>query len=411
MKKTAFLIIIAFLINSSLSAQKSVKFNDQLVTDQYFGWWGRTVADMNKDGLMDVVVLKQSRGYGLVKPGWLGWYQAENGGKSWKKIVIEDNDLLGAGDLAVADLDNDGDTDILGFEGDETSKDTTARTYWWANPGKNKNAKWQRHFIGNNPEFVKDVEIADFDGNGLKDIATVTYWHHSLEIDYQIAPNQWKKEAIKVNNAHEGMHIGDIDGDKNIDVAMNGYWIKNPGKGKTTGWETFNIDDKWHNQVYKGVLEWRHNGTKVFCRDINNDGRAEVFISHSEANVDGYPIAWYERNPASNTWTEHIIAKDYHHCHTLQVFDMDNDGDFDVVTGEIPEHPTQKRVRIFLNKGNNVDFDEQILSDKGIYNGVVADFEGDGDYDIFSAPGYGNDFPNFTVRLNQTKQKVSKKKK
>jgi hypothetical protein len=407
MKKLIFLILISI----TSFAQKKPAFETQLVTNEHFGWWGRTTADINKDGVMDIIVLKQSRGYGLIKPGWLGWYEAKKGGKSWEKVVIEDNDLLGAGDLAVADLDNDGDIDILGFEGDETAKDTTARTYWYENPGiaKMKTTKWKKYFIGNNPEFVKDVEIADFDGNGLKDIATVTYWHHSLEIDYQIAPNKWKKEALKITNVHEGMHIGDIDGDKNTDIALNGYWVKNPGKGKITGWIVSNIDEKWHNQVYAGKLEWRHNGTKIFCRDINKDGRAEVFISHSEANVDGYPIAWYERDPKTNTWTEHIIAKDYHHCHTLQIFDMDNDGDFDVVSGEIPEHPTQKRVRIFLNKGNNLEWEEQIIDNNGIYNGIVADLEGDGDYDIFSAPGYGNQFSNFEVRVNQTKKKSTKK--
>ncbi|MGL4632680.1 MAG: FG-GAP repeat domain-containing protein [Leadbetterella sp.] len=411
MKKSLGVLLSTWLITSWATAQKQPEFKDLLVTDKYLGWWGRTLADMNKDGLMDVVILKQSRGYGLVSPGWLGWLEAKDGGKRWEKKVIEENDLLGAGDMAVGDIDNDGDTDVLAFEGDETSKDTTARMYWWQNPSKT-GAKWKRHYISTNPEFVKDVEIADFDKNGLLDIATVTYWHHQLDIDYQIAPNKWKKTTqLVLKGVHEGMHIGDIDGDKNIDIAMNGYWIKNPGKGKITGWVSNVINDKWFTQQYEGKLEWRHNGTKVFCRDINKDGKAEVFISHSEANVDGYPIAWYDRDPSTNTWTEHIIANDYHHCHTLQVYDMDNDGDLDVVSGEIPEHPTQKRVRIFLNKGNNLEWEEQVISNEGIYNGIVADFEGDGDYDIFSSPGYGNDYPNYIIRVNQTKSKIISKPK
>jgi hypothetical protein len=402
MKKLLFLTLISI----ATFAQKQPQFDTQVVSNEYLGWWGRTIADINKDGLQDVIVLKQSRGYGLVTPGWLGWYEAEKGGKSWKKYVIEDNDLLGSGDLDVADLDNDGDIDVLSFEGDETSKDTTARTYWFENPGlaKMKTEKWKKHFIGNNPEFVKDVEIADFDGNGLKDVATVTYWHHALEIDYQVSKNKWEKVAFKITNIHEGMHIGDIDGDKDTDIALNGYWVQNPGKGKRIGWEIHNINDKWHNQEYKGKLEWRHNGTKVFCRDIDKDGKAEVFISHSEANIDGFPIAYYKRNPKTNTWIENVIAPNYWHCHTLQVFDMNNDGYFDVVTGEIPEHPTQKRVRIFLNKGNNKTFEEMKLSEEGIYNGIVSDFEGDGDFDIFTAPGYSDKWKDFTVRLNKSKK-------
>jgi hypothetical protein len=400
----AILILVAGLGFQTKKPVKKITFKEQVITSDYLGWWGRTVADMNKDGIMDVVVLKQSRGYGLVTPGWLGWYEAPKNGNTWVRHVIENNDLLGAGDLAVADMDNDGDIDVLSFEGDETSKDTTARTYWWENKGAAAMDKWERHFVGNNPEFVKDVEIADFDGNGLQDIATVTYWHHRLEIDYQVEKNKWEKKEIPVANIHEGMHIGDIDGDKDIDIALNGYWVQNPGKGNRADWVVDNIAEKWHNQQYEGKLEWRHNGTKVFCRDINKDGRVEVFISHSEANVDGYHIAWYERNAATNSWTEHVIAPDFHHCHTLQVFDMDNDGDMDVLAGEIPEHPTKKRIRIFLNKGNNTGWDEQVIADEGIYNGIAADLEGDGDIDIFSAPGYSDKYPNFTVRINQVKK-------
>jgi hypothetical protein len=398
MNRIQFNFILLFITFSTCA---QVKFEENLVSDNYLGWWGRCIADINKDGLQDVVVLKQSRGYGLVSPGWLGYMQAQKNG-TWKKVIIENNDLLGSGDLAAADMNNDGWIDIISFEGDETSKDTTARMYWWKNPGSSKNS-WLKSYISTNPEFVKDVEVADFDGNGLKDIATVTYWHHSLDIDYQTAPNKWSKQKMVIKNIHEGMHIADIDGDKNIDIALNGYWVKNPGKNKRTGWIVNNIDEKWHNQEYKGVLEWRHNGTKVFCRDINKDGKAEVFISHSEANIDGFPIAWYERDQKTNTWTEHIIAPNYRHCHTLQVFDFDNDGDFDVLAGEIPEHPTQKRVRLFINQGNNLDWQEQVINNEGIYNGIAADFEGDGDIDIFSSPGYSDGFPLFKLRLNQSK--------
>lgn len=403
MKKRCVLLVI-FTALGLCQAIAQVKFNESVITDQYLGWWGRTLADVNKDGLLDVVVLKQSRGYGKVSPGWLGWYQAEDGGRKWSKHVIEDNDLLGSGDLAAGDIDGDGDMDILSFEADETNKDTTARMYWFENQSPKTLDKWKKHFIGNNPEFVKDVELADFNLDGRIDIATVVYGREKLEIHYQGKNNTWTKGlSMRINNLHEGMAVGDIDGDGDMDVATCGYWVENPGKNSKGNWQQYNINEKWHNQTPDGGLEWRKNGTKVFCKDLNGDKKAEVFISHSEANRDGFPVAWYEAKDPKGTWTEHVIAKDYHHCHTLQVFDMDNDGDMDVVTGEIPEHPTQKRVRIFLNKGNNIDWEEQVLSNEGIYNGLVGDLDGDGDYDIFSAPGYSNKYPVFKVLVNQKK--------
>lgn len=394
---------LSILLCSSLKAQ--VTFTETILSEEYDGWWGRTLADVNKDGYLDLIVLKQSRGYGKVSPGWIGWYQCEEKGKKWTRHIIQHNDLLGSGDLDAGDIDNDGDLDILAFEADETNKDTTARMYWFENQSSNKEEKWSKHFISDNPEFVKDVELADFNRDGRLDIATVVYGAEKLEIHFQGKSNTWKKGlSLSIKNLHEGMDVGDIDGDGYLDIATCGYWVKNPGKKSKDAWTLFNINEKWHNQA-SAALDWRRNGTKVFCRDINGDQKAEVFISHSEANQDGFPIAWYEKSKTTNSWIEHIIAFDYRHCHTLQVFDMDNDGDFDVVAGEIPEHPTQKRVRLFLNQGNNLDWKEQIISNNGIYNGLVGDLEGDGDFDIFSAPGFSDQYPIFNIRINNKREK------
>lgn len=406
MKKLFFLTVITvtiLLVACKTEVKKNPLGFDQItLSNEYLGWWGRTVCDVNKDGLMDLVVLKQSRTYGLVSPGWLGWYEASEGGKTWTKHLIEENDLYGSGDMDAGDIDGDGDIDILAFEADETSKDTIAKMFWHENLGDSK--IWKKHFIDYNPEFVKDVELADFNGDGKLEIVTITFgWHNTLEIHRMESPDKWVKTvSMKITNLHEGMDVGDIDGDGDLDVATCGYWLENPGDNSAS-WNLFVINDKWHNQG-DSIFEWRKNGTKTFCIDINNDKKSEIFISHSEANVDGYPVAWYEAANPKESFTEHVIAPDFRHCHTLQVFDMDLDGDLDVVTGEIPEHPTQKRARIFLNKGDNLTWDEFALGDSGIYNGIVADLEGDGDFDIFTAPGFSNQFPEFKVFVNQVIQ-------
>jgi hypothetical protein len=63
-----FALTLGLVAYKSDKIIKDITFNEVVITDNYLGWWGRTVADINKDGLMDVMVLKQSRGYGPVNP-------------------------------------------------------------------------------------------------------------------------------------------------------------------------------------------------------------------------------------------------------------------------------------------------------------------------------------------------------
>jgi len=64
--------------------------------------------------------------------------------------------------------------------------------------------------------------------------------------------------------------------------------------------------------------------------DCDGDGRAEVFISHSERA--GYPVSWYRaEDPREGPWVEHVVAEEFIAAHTLQVFDFNGNGHYDVL--------------------------------------------------------------------------------
>jgi hypothetical protein len=120
---------------------------------------------------------------------------------------------------------------------------------------------------------------------------------------------------------------------------------------------------------------------------MDDDGLPEVLITHSERA--GYPLAMYRRGDADQ-WEEIILLDSIPAAHTLQVFDMDLDGDKDIVTGinrgrAVNLNVDHFEVMVLINDGEG-NFSEQVIAEDGIYNGRVADFEGDGDYDIFRLP-------------------------
>jgi len=393
-----FAIVVCFMCISGhpgVFGQSDLSFRAVPIEENANLWWARALGDINGDGLLDLV-LQNDNGHG----GWLGWYEAGSGGKTWKRHIIAKEapggGTFACGDMDVGDIDNDGDLDVLGFKhpGEWDRGGDPTEIFWYENPG------WKHHRIGEAADFIKDVSLADLNQDKKLDLVAITYAENKIAIFRQDSPESWvKAKEFKIENLHEGMDVGDIDGDGDIDVATDGYWVENPGGDLTGNWKVHDIAAKWHNQGG----DWSKNATKVFCRDITADGRVEVFISHSERK--GYPIAWYHsREPRKGPWTEHIITNEMPAAHTLQVFDMDLDGDYDVMAGVNRSRAKALGMKkwpivIYLNQGDNRVWKPLQITEAGIYNGQVGDLEGDGDYDIFRLPTH--DAKTFEVLVNQ----------
>lgn len=358
-------------------AQDQLDFESYPVSDEAQLWWARAIADINQDGVMDIA-LQNNNGHG----GWLGWLEGKNDGKEWVKHIIAEKspngETFASGDLDAGDIDQDGDIDIIAVQhpGEWDHGGAPSEIYWYKNP------EWTAHAIGEAPDFIKDLNLADFNGDGKLDLVTITFEENTMSIFRQDAPESWTRvQNFKITNLHEGMDVGDLDGDGDIDIAANGYFIENPGGDLSGEWNIHSIADKWHNQDG----DWSRNASKVFCRDVNQDGKAEVFISHSERA--GYPVAMYQMtNGNKSKWKEHIISENFPACHTLQVFDFDGDGDYDVLAGLNKNRAKaldQKTfpVNIFLKQDDD-SWKVRTLSKDGIYNGQAADFDQDGDMDI-----------------------------
>jgi hypothetical protein len=349
--------------------------------------WARAIGDVNGDGLADVL-FQDSNGYG----GSLGWFEARDGGRSWVRrtiaLVAPNGQPFAAGALDAADVDRDGDVDVLGMSHPGEWKQADARTelFWYENPRPNADpatATWRAHYIGHAPAFVKDVRFADFDRDGRLDLAAITYRGNKLLVWRQEDASRWSVvQSMTIPNLHEGMDVGDLDGDGFPDVAANGYWVRCPGASLTSSWAVGSIDAKWHNQTG----DWSRNATKVLCCDLDRDGRDEVFVSHSERT--GYPVSWYRADsPQMATWIEHGIVSNRTAVHTLQVADFNRDGSMDVLLGTNPgraKNLGEKEfpVSIFLGSPGYQRWEEIRLTNDGIYNGQVADVNGDGWPDI-----------------------------
>ncbi len=357
-------------------------------------WWARTHGDINGDGIVDFFVINNN-GEG----GWLGYYLTKPDLSGAEKVVIAQEGPLGgsfaAGDMDCGDIDGDGDIDVLGpvHPGEWKAATDATQLYWYENPS------WEPHYIGSFPGFVKDFDLADLNGDGKLDIAGTCHNTPQMLVYRQDTPKTWAAVTqIYVDELHEGQHVGDVDGDGDKDVISTGFWFENPGGLMIGKWNVKNVDPYWNSDPGR---TWKHNATKIFCTDMNGDGVDDVVISCSELYRN--LVAWYELIDAETSeWKLHEIGLNSL-AHTLQVGDVDLDGDLDVLSGNNAHQgdPNASPVKLFLNPGPDGEYwDTQVITMTGAYNSFLVDVEGDGDLDMFRYAGHvGEDYELWLNRL------------
>ena len=365
-------------------------FDVRVISDSVEYMWAFVPAEVSGDDVMDLVLIN-----GNNDGGPLQYLRGQQDTGRWELVTIAETPPGGgqfaAGDLEAADLDGDGDTDVFAVRhpGEWMDASAPAELFWYENPG------WNVHEIGEVPNAVKDVNFADFDADGRMDVAVLTFEDHTLSVFRQTEGGTFKRVAYYENygNLHEGMATAEVTGDGRPDIIANGYVFAPPPDTLNGEWTVTNIDEKWNNQPVEEGREdnWSRNGTKHFARDIDGDGTAEIFVSHSERA--GYPLSYYRRG-ADGEWEENVIAENVPAAHTLQVYDFDGDGDPDVLSGvnraravNLPEEVEAFPVTLYLNDGTG-GWVARIIGTDGIYNGQAADFDGDGDMDIFRYPDH-----------------------
>ena len=290
------------------------------------------ICDINKDGFTDIVCVKDyvdasgDDGTNIKSVGYFSGPSPEF------RTVYRMN--FRSCEMHVADIDRDGYLDIIGREdSDADDFNKTGIVFWLRNPGliQVKEVLWEKKEIGHT-SYTKDIWHADFDHDGRTDIAARAS-DGKLHIFMQNRSGGWDTRVISIP-LHDGMAVADLDNDGDQDIVLNGFWIETPVHPRYDQWVEHDYAPEWYSQRTGEKGKWWDNNTKVTAFDMNADGYQDVLISQAESA--GWPVCWYG-NPAGSgktEWEQHIIGyMDY--CHTLQVADIDNDGDPDVFCGSL----------------------------------------------------------------------------
>jgi len=321
----------------------------------------KTLGDIDGDGFIDAIVAS-SNGEGMF------WYEYPR----WLKHPVRSSGSWTT-DMQAVDIDDDGDLDLV--------IPNASAVYWYENPRPTGNPRthlWAEHLIGASGADNHDVEVADVDRDGDIDVVTRRKGGGGTFFWQQVHPTLWTQVTVSIGGG-EGTGLGDLDRDGDVDVAQNGFWSE---QVTPTDWVSHDFDTNWPADV------------AVLVADINHDGDKDIVIAPSESSGR---FSWYEASdPRNGPWLEHVIDASVSFIHTFKAADMDDDGDLDLVTGEMHQSTDPDGVIVYVNDGAALSWTQLPVDTTGSHNLRVGDIGRDGDLDIFGA-NWNDSAPNSAV--------------
>jgi hypothetical protein len=302
------LFIISLFIGISAGAQFGPL---QIISTEVYGTSSVVTADLDGDGDIDI----------LSESNVIAWYENINGfGLFGSEQIIHQNAFEYGFDASSADIDGDGDLDVISGTWHEYD---IGKVSWYENIDGQGNFGDQ--IVIDQVPTPTTVIPADFDNDNDFDVLLVDRnnnkiaWYENLDGLGNFGTQNvisialdWPTRAI----------VKDIDDDGDMDIvsiANEGdqvvWFINLNGQGSFSGLQIIS------NEVDKP--------SQVFSADIDGDGDLDVLSTSLNDNK----IAWYENTDGNGSFgPQMLITTEIIFPRTLFVQDLDNDSDMDIIS-------------------------------------------------------------------------------
>ncbi|NND63194.1 MAG: T9SS type A sorting domain-containing protein [Flavobacteriaceae bacterium] len=364
------------------------EFGDKQIITSLSAGTGLSINDMNNDGFLDLIATDQNTGQNL---GKIFWMENINGTGTFGQENIISEELVNPYILTSADVDMDGDIDIV-----TTLVQNKFRLI--SNEGNGNFGIPQNIGASSAAGYIQDMELVDINGDNHLDILFggpngIMAWKEN-----DGAGNFGIQNIFATGNGIF-LHSADIDSDSDMDVI--GVYT-----GRVTSYR--NIDGNGHFELIQELNPSAYFAGYVIAGDLNNDGHNDVV----SASGDG-KLAVYRNIGGTGIFeVQKIISIFRTGMISPYLADLDGDNDLDLMSIGYSNTGTES---LFWHENlstGEIDYGERntIYSSSFLVEAIAQDLDNDGDKDVVCLsnqdnPGVRwfentNGLGNFVLRQN-----------
>lgn len=328
-------------------------------------------ADLDGDGDMDVLSTSRDK---------IAWYENLDGLGDYgdQQIIVESEFGVSAGPIIAADMDGDNDMDVI------YSRNGTNNLFWVENTDGLGDFS-QFHIVSGAISTVISIIAKDLDGDGDMDLIATSnssgvVWYENIDGQGTFGVEQ----IILTNIISAGStFVTDLDGDTDLDILVSFFFDFGPNNDPVLAWYE-NLDGQATFGPQQDInANSDQKATSIYASDVDGDGDKDVIAAFP--HFPDQKLVWYENLDGQGDFGfQQIISNDGDGASIIDIGDIDGDNDVDIFSAV----PNDDEVVWYENINGAGDFElkQVIATNINKPNKVIsADIDSDNDMDLLTS--------------------------